>query len=67
MRLQLFLAALVASASAEAATAAATKPVKKAEESSSSNRVGCVANLNGYHFNLKELSLPIDETDRPNS
>lgn len=25
------------------------------------NRVSCVAEMGGYHFNLKELSLPIDE------
>ncbi len=34
---------------------------KYEEEFSSENRIGCVANLKGYHFNLKELSLPIDE------
>ena len=42
--------------------AAAVAPVQKvSEEYSTSNRVGCAANLHGYHFNLKELSLPIDE------
>jgi len=34
---------------------------KTEEEYSTSNRIGCAANLKGYHFNLKELSLPIDE------
>jgi hypothetical protein len=34
---------------------------KYEEEFSTVNRIGCVANLKGYHFNLKELSLPIDE------
>lgn len=72
MRLLFFLAALAASAQAEASTSAAakasepapvvtTKTTKKVEEFSSANRIGCAANLNGYHFNLKELSLPIDE------
>mgnify|MGYP000212120071 CR=1 FL=1 len=28
---------------------------------SSTNRISCVAEMGGYHFNLKELSLPIDE------
>lgn len=27
----------------------------------STNRISCVAEMGGYHFNLKELSLPIDE------
>ena len=34
---------------------------EEALEFSSSHRVGCVAELGGYHFNLKELSLPINE------
>lgn len=37
-----------------------TKP-KQFEEWSSAHRVACVAELGGYHFNLKELSMPIDE------
>ena len=36
-------------------------PVKIVEEFSSSKRIGCIAQLEGYHFNLKELSMPIDE------
>ena len=30
-------------------------------DNSSTARVGCAAELGGYHFNLHELSLPIDE------
>ena len=37
-------------------------PVPKVlEEYSTSKRIGCIAQLEGYHFNLKELSMPIDE------
>ena len=37
-------------------------PVPKIiEEYSTSKRIGCIAQLEGYHFNLKELSMPIDE------
>ena len=36
-------------------------PIKIIEEYSSSKRIGCIAQLEGYHFNLKELSMPIDE------
>ena len=31
------------------------------EEFSSTNRVGCAAELGGFHFNLKELSMPLNE------
>jgi len=66
MRFLFYFAASVLSAAVAAeaiASAAVSKAAKKpaTEDYSTSNRVGCVANLNGYHFNLKELSLPIDE------
>jgi len=38
----------------------ATVEVKPTYEYSTSNRVGCVAEMEGYFFDLKELSLPID-------
>ena len=41
----------------DAASLAATTT----EEFSTTNRIGCVADFDGFHFNLKELSLPIDE------
>ena len=45
-----------------AITAEDTIPVPKIiEEYSTSKRIGCIAQLEGYHFNLKELSMPIDE------
>ena len=37
-----------------------TKP-KQFEEWSTANRIACVAQLGGHHFNLKELSMPFDE------
>ena len=52
------LATLLSMTSAQIATA---DDQSKGEAFSSVNRVGCVANLQGHHFNLKELSLPIDE------
>ena len=39
----------------------AVAPAKIVEEYSTSKRIGCIAQLEGYHFNLKELSMPIDE------
>ena len=36
-------------------------PQKVVEEYSTAKRIGCIAQLEGYHFNLKELSMPIDE------
>ena len=45
-----------------ATTAEDAIPVPKIiEEYSTSKRIGCIAQLEGYHFNLKELSMPIDE------
>ena len=45
-----------------AITAEDAIPVPKIiEEYSTSKRIGCIAQLEGYHFNLKELSMPIDE------
>ena len=45
-----------------ATTAEDAIPVPKViEEYSTSKRIGCIAQLEGYHFNLKELSMPIDE------
>jgi hypothetical protein len=35
-------------------------PAPVTEEFSSTHRVACVSQLQGYHFNLKELSMPID-------
>lgn len=55
----IFASAVSTVAAEEAATVAVAQKVS--EEYSTSNRVGCAANLHGYHFNLKELSLPIDE------
>ena len=34
---------------------------KVQEEFSTSNRIACVAEFQGYHFNLHELSMPINE------
>ena len=46
---------------AGAATAVAQTPEKVYEEFSSDKRVGCAAQFQGYFFNLKELSMPINE------
>ena len=46
---------------ADTPTAASTNMTAlTGEQYSSVHRVGCVAELQGYHFNLKELNLPID-------
>ena len=59
------LSALIGLSGAEdAAAATATAPVtpeKVYEEFSSDKRVGCAAQFQGYFFNLKELSMPINE------
>lgn len=55
------MAEVAAATTAAAPAVAAVVQAGPAEAYSTSNRVGCAANLNGYHFNLKELSLPIDE------
>ena len=39
----------------------AIAPEKIQEEYSTSKRIGCIAQLEGYQFNLKELQMPIDE------
>jgi len=51
---------VVAEAEPEAAVVA-DDAGKQNEVFSSSHRVACVAELGGYHFNLKELSMPIDQ------
>ena len=60
------LSALVGLSAADAAAATAAAPVattpeKVYEEFSSDKRVGCAAQFQGYFFNLKELSMPINE------
>ena len=45
---------------ADTPTATTNVTALTGEQYSSSHRVGCVAELQGYHFNLKELNLPID-------
>jgi len=52
---------------ADTPTATANVTALTGEQYSSTHRVGCVAELQGYHFNLKELNLPIDPLDRANS
>ena len=37
------------------------KKEKQVEGWSTQHRIACVAELGGRHFNLKELSMPIDE------
>lgn len=46
------------------ATAPVVPPVEikpQVELHTSTHRVSCVAELGGYHFNLKELSMPINQ------
>lgn len=44
----------------DVAPASVVEIVKPTYEYSTSNRVGCVAEMEGYFFDLKELSLPIN-------
>ena len=63
-RINCFLLTLLAGPTVVQAAQEIAKPAvvetPAVEEYSSTHRVGCVAELQGYHYNLKELSMPID-------